>query len=337
MQKKIKLIDVAERAGVSKSTVSQYLNGRFDYMSEKTKDRVSLAISELDYVPNPIARSLKMNKTKTIGVIVRDITGFYTSRTIRGIDDFCKTSDYNLLIYNTDVDPAIEARSLEALYQLRVDGIIIASSGKNTDLISKYIDKGLPIVHFQLEHDGEERHIIVSDYRKAAFEATEYLIKLGHHRICFLTQNFKDVKSRKERYLGYKDALTQYNIPMDEELIHYWHRKSGFEQSPLSLLDMTNPPTVFFTQHLAITTELLTMLNDKQIIIPDNISLLGFDDIPMVEFFKVPVTVITQDPYKIGEEAAKLLLSNICNEEKPPQKIMIPCSLTKRMSCKKLK
>lgn len=335
MQKKIKLIDVAERAGVSKSTVSQYLNGRFDYMSEKTKERVSLAISELDYVPNPIARSLKMNKTKTIGVVVRDITGFYTSRTIRGIDDFCKTSDYNLLIYNTDVDAAVESRSLEALYQLRVDGIIIASSGKNTDLINKYIDKGVPIVHFQLEHDGEEKHIIVSDYRKAAFEATEYLIQLGHRRIGFLTQNFKDVKSRKERYLGYTDALTQYNIPIDEQLIHYWHRKSGFEHSPKSMLEMANPPTALFTQHLAITTELLTMLNEENILIPDDVSLLGFDDIPMVEFFKVPITVITQDPYKIGEEAAKLLLTNIGDEETPSQKIMIPCTLSKRLSCKK--
>lgn len=337
MQKKIKLIDVAESAGVSKSTVSQYLNGRFDYMSEKTKERVRLAINELDYVPNPIARSLKMNKTKTIGVIVRDITGYYTSRTIRGIDDFCKTSDYNLLIYNTDVDPAVEARSLEALYQLRVDGIIIASSGKNTELISQYINKGLPIVHFQLEHDGKEKHIIVSDYRKAAFEATEYLIQLGHRRIGFLTQNFIDVKSRKERYLGYTDALTQYNIPVDKELIHYWHRKSGFEQSPKSLLVMANPPTAVFTQHLAITTDLLTILNKENITIPDDISLLGFDDIPMVEFFKVPITVITQDPYKIGEEAAKLLLANINDDDTPSQKIMIPCTLSKRLSCKKVK
>jgi DNA-binding LacI/PurR family transcriptional regulator len=257
--KKIKIIDVAELAGVSKSTVSQYLNGRFDYMSEKTKQRVKAAVDELDYVPNPIARSLKMDKTKTIGVIVRDITGFYTSRTIRGIDDYCKTSEYNVLIYNTDFDPSIEAKSLAALYQLRVDGIIIASSGKNKDTINKYIDKGMPIVHFQLEHDGNEKNIIVSDYRKAAFEATEYLIQLGHQRICFVTQNFKNVKSRQERYLGYVDALKKYHILLDETLIQLWERESGFQESPEEILNMINPPTVFFTQHLAITTELLTV------------------------------------------------------------------------------
>ncbi|WP_339721328.1 LacI family DNA-binding transcriptional regulator [uncultured Paraglaciecola sp.] len=334
---KIKLSDVAELAGVSKSTVSQYLNGRFDYMSAKTKERVRLAVSELDYVPNPIARSLKMDKTKTIGVIVRDITGFYTSRTIRGIDDYCKTSEYNLLIYNTDVDTDIEARSLEALYQLRVDGIIIASSGKNTDLIEKYSNNGLPIVHFQLEHDGKEKNIIVSDYRKSAFEGTEYLINLGHRRICFVTQDFESVKSRKDRYLGYIDALNKHQISIDEQLIQYWDRESGFAHSPISILETPNPPSAFFTQHLAITTELLTALNKENISIPDDVSLLGFDDIPMAEFFKVPITVITQNPYEIGREATKLLLDNINDKGAPPQKIMLPCTLIERLSCKNIK
>jgi DNA-binding LacI/PurR family transcriptional regulator len=336
MQQKIKLIDVAQLANVSKSTVSQYLNGRFDYMSEKTKERIKLAIDELDYVPNPIARSLKMNKTKTIGVIVRDITGFYTSRTLRGIDDYCKKSEYNVLIYNTDVDPDIEAKSLETLYQLRVDGIIIASTGQNTKLIDKYIKNGLPIVHFQLEHDGNEKNIIVSDYRKAAFDATEYLIELGHQRICFLTQDFQSMKSRKDRYLGYTDALDKYKIPVDEQLIQYWHRKTGFQQSPKSMLDADNPPTVFFTQHLPITTELLTALNTENISIPDDVSLLAFDELPMAEYLKVPITVITQNPYEVGREAAKLLLKSISDNDTPPQKVIIPCSFIERQSCKKI-
>ena len=333
---KIKLIDVAALAGVSKSTASQYLNGRFDYMSTKTKERIRLAISELDYVPNPNARNLKADKTKTIGVIVRDITGFYTSRTLRGIDDYCKTSEYNVIIYNTDFDPAVEARSLEALYQLSVDGIIMSSSGKNTELIAKYNEKGLPIVQFQIEYDGNEKNIILSDYRKAAFDATEYLIQLGHKRICFVSQDLKNVKSRQERYLGYVDALNKYKLPIDEQLIQYWQRGSGFQQSPKSILAQANSPTAFFTQHLAITTELLTALNEGNISIPDDVSLLGFDDIPMAEYFKVPITVITQDPYEVGKEAAKLLLNNINNKDAPAQRIMIPCSLSKRSSCKEV-
>ncbi|WP_339901443.1 LacI family DNA-binding transcriptional regulator [Paraglaciecola polaris] len=330
---KVKLIDVAKLASVSKSTVSQYLNGRFDYMSKETQVRIRAAIKELDYVPNPIARNLKADKTKTIGVIVRDITGFDTSHTIRGVDDYCKTSDYNALIYNTDFDPEIEAKSLEALYQLRVDGIIIASSGKNNKLISEYINKGMPVVHFQLEHDGSEKNLILSDYRQAAFDATEYLIQLGHKKICFVTQDFKNVKSRNERYLGYAAALEQHAIPLDPQLIQYWQRETGFEHSPKNIIESSAAPTAFFSQHLAITTELLTHLNQENITIPDDISLIGFDDIPMAEFFKVPITVVKQEPYIIGKEATKLLLENINDKNRHSQKIMISCSITQRQSC----
>ena len=337
--KKIKLIDVASRAGVSKSTVSQYLNGRFDYMSEKTKDRVALAIKQLDYVPNPIARSLKTSKTKTIGVIVRDITGSYTGRAIRGMDDHFKNSGYNVLIYNTDFDPDIEAKSLQTLYQLNVDGIIIASSGKNNNTITDYIQKGMPIVQFQLEHDGHEKNIILSDYRQGAFDGTDYLIKLGHKRICFITQDFKDVKSRNERYQGYVEALNKHNLEVDYNLIQYWQRDKGFLQPPKTILTTSNPPTAFFSQHLAITTELLTNLNQENVSIPEDVSLLGFDDIPMAEFFKVPITVIKQEPYKIGIEAAKLLLeqinTNSHDEQKASYRIMVPCTLTERASCTK--
>jgi DNA-binding LacI/PurR family transcriptional regulator len=330
---KVKLIDVAQLASVSKSTVSQYLNGRFDYMSKETQIRIRAAIKELDYVPNPIARNLKADKTKTIGVIVRDITGFDTSRTIRGVDDFCKTRDYNALIYNTDFDPDTEAKSLEALYQMRVDGVIIASSGQNNKLITEYINKGLPIVHFQLEHDGSEKNLILSDYRQAAFDATQYLIKLGHTRICFMTQDFKNVKSRNERYLGYAGALEKHNIQLEPELVQYWQRETGFENAPKNILASSAAPTAFFTQHLAITTELLTYLNQEKISIPEDVSLIGFDEIPMAEFFKVPVTVVKQEPYIVGKEAAKLLLENINDKNRHSQKIMISCSINERQSC----
>ncbi|MEP1444865.1 MAG: LacI family DNA-binding transcriptional regulator [Paraglaciecola sp.] len=333
---KVKLVDVAELAGVSKSTASQYINGRFDYMSKETQERIRAAIKELDYVPNPIARNLKADRTKTIGVVVRDITGFDTSHTIRGVDDFCKTCGYNALIYNTDFDPDIEAKSLEALYQLRVDGIIIASSGGNNKLISDYIGKGMPIVHFQLEHDGNEKNLILSDYRQAAFDATEYLIRLGHKKICFVTQEFKNVKSRNDRYLGYVSALERHNIALDKNLIQYWHRETGFEHSPISILESSTAPSAFFTQHLAITTELLSQLNQAKISIPEDVSLIGFDDIPMAEFFKVPITVVKQEPYIIGKEAAKLLLENINDKAKNAQKLMIACSVTERQSCIKI-
>lgn len=334
---KIKIKDVAQHAGVSKSTISQYLNGRFDYMSKETKTRVESSIKTLNYIPNAIARSLKTNKTKTIGVIVRDISGYYTSRTLRGIDDFCKSSEYNIIIYNTDFDPETEARSLQSLQQLGVDGIIIASSGMTNELIDEFNKNDCPVVQFQLEYENCNTSIVVSDYQKAAFEATEYLIKLGHTRICFLSQNFQKVKSRHDRYQGYIAALNKYNISVDEQLIQYWDRENGFQQSIKDMLDLPLPPSAFFTQHLAITTDFLNEINQLKIKMPDELSLVGFDDLPMADFFKVPVTVIKQDPYKVGAESAKLLLTNIKNKTNNIQKITVPCSFEKRMSCSKFK
>lgn len=331
--KKIKLADVAERAGVSKSTASQYMNGRYDYMSSATRARLQAAVAELNYAPNPIARSLKTNRTKTIGVVVRDVTGYYSSRAIRGIDDFCKSSEYNVLIYNTDFDPAVEARALKALSQQQVDGLIIASSGQNRPLIDQLSSRGLPVVEFQLEYDDSAKNIIVSDYRQAAFEATDYLLGLGHTRICFVSQDLAAVKSRDERYQGYLAALAKHGLAADPALVLYWQRQHGFAKPPHSMLQAPVAASAFFSQHLAITTELLRALNRADISVPEQASVLGFDELPNAEFFKVPVTVIEQDPHRIGASAAQCLLDKIAEPSRAEQRVMIPCRLIKRSSC----
>jgi DNA-binding LacI/PurR family transcriptional regulator len=333
---KTKLVDVAKAAEVSKSTVSQYLSGRYNYMSKDTKARIEQAISTLDYVPNSIARSLKTNKTKIIGVIVRDITGSYTSSAIRGMDDWCKENNYNLIIYNTDFDAHTEAKALNSLTQLHVDGIIIVPSGLNTRLISEIEENGTPVVQFQLERDHSSGSIILSDYKQGAFDATEHLIQLGHRRICFLTQEFAQVKSRNERYQGYVEALAAHDIPLDENLVQYWHRDQGFENAPSDILKMNKPPTAMFAQHLAITTDLLKNLDKANISTPDEISVLGFDDLPMAEFFKVPITVVKQKPHQVGIESAKQLVKQLEDNGSETKRIMIPCTLVLRESCKKL-
>ena len=331
---KAKITDVAERAGVSKSTVSQFLSERYEYMSKETKARIESAIKDLNYIPNPTARNLKSNKTKTIGVIVRSITGYDSCRAVRGIDDFCKANGYSVLIYNTDVDPENEAKALESLRQLRVDGILIAPSGLNLDRIAEINQNDLPIVQYQVEHDQCDTSIVVSDYEKYAYEATEYLIQLGHKRIGFFTQEIKDVTSRNERYQGYVSALEKYGIELDEQLVILWNRETGFEHSPKSLLAMDNAPTAFFAQHLAITASLLQELHKSDIDIPQEVSVVGFDKVPMTNLFKTPITAIEQDPHRIGKESAKLLFDIINNKVENTQKILIPCTFQKRLSCK---
>lgn len=330
------MIDVANLAKVSKSTVSQYINNRYEFMSLETKDRIELAIKELNYVPNHLARSLKTNKTKTIGLIVRDVAGAFSSTVIRGIDDYCKKNKYNVIIYNTDFDPEVEKSSLKLLKEIHVDGIIIMSSGKNNDLIIHEQNSNFPIVLVQLEYDEVNTSIVISDYRSGSFDATEYLIKLGHKRICFVTQEFEECRSRYLRFQGYLDAIKKNNIKYDENLIQIWDREKGFNNTPQEMLNIPNPPTAFFTQHLTITIDLLQAFNKLGINIPQDISIIGFDEIPMVDLFKVPVTVVAQSPYKMGNEAAKLLLQKVIENNNEVTKTILPCSLIERSSCKNI-
>lgn len=333
---KIRITDVAKLAGISKSTVSQYLNGRFEYMSLETKERIRSSIKELDYMPNPIARSLKTDKTRMIGVIVRDITGYFTSRVIRGIDDYCKKNAYNVIIHNTDFDPSIEKNSINILKQMRVDGTIIASTGKNIPILVKAVKSGFPMVQMQLEYPGIDSSVVISEYRSGCFAATEYLIQQGHKRIGFLTQDYMHDRSRYERYLGYKQALEKYNIPLDKELIVLWNREKKFLKSIENILKMENPPTALFTMHLAITLDLLRDLNKLNINIPDDVSVLGHDEIPLFDLLKVPITVVRQSPYDIGKESARLLIKKIENKESKSQKVVLPCKLIIRESCREI-
>ena len=330
--KKVRIVDVATHAGVSKSTVSQYLNGRYSHMSEETKQKIKASIAELNYVPNPIARSLKAEKTHTIGVVVRDITGYNTSRVLRGIDDYCKKHNYNVLIYNSDFDAAAEKGALLSLKQLCVDGIIITSSGHNSELINELMGAGMPVVQFQLEYPNCRSHIVTSDYQNAAFQATEHLIKLGHKRICFMAQEFTNSYSRRERYQGYLDALNKHGIEADDALLHFWQRESGFAKNPVELLQTDNPPTAIFSQHLAITTDLLKAYHNADIAIPQQVSIIGFDEIPMVELFKVPVSVIKQDSYQIGHETAKLAIQAIKGQLDSPKHTVVDCEFIERQS-----
>lgn len=191
--KKVKLVDVARHAGVSSSTVSQFMNGRYKHMSEATKERIKTSVKQLNYVPNSVARSMKTNKTYTIGVIVFSIDGTFTARAVRGIDDYCKKHDYNMLVYNTDYDVFIENKSIDMLKMLQVDGIIIASTGQNNERLYQEDMNGLPIVQMFMSYEGLDISTVIPDYENAAEEAVEYLIGLGHTNIVVITQKYEHV------------------------------------------------------------------------------------------------------------------------------------------------
>ncbi|MDC7241967.1 MAG: substrate-binding domain-containing protein, partial [Spirochaetales bacterium] len=250
---------------------------------------------------------------------------------IRGIDDYCKQKGYNVFIENTDFKPDEERKSLAQLKQMHVDGLIIAASGENNALISQEEQNGFPIVQVHIEYDDLETSIVLSDYKKGAFEATEYLIKMGHRRIAFLTQPYDGARSRYDRYLGYCEAHEKYGIPVDRELIQIWDRARP--NSPETLIYCENPPTAFFTMQQDITVELLLALDKAGKEVPRDHSVISFHELPLVELMKVPVTVIRQSPYDIGRESARILLRQIQSDERILERVVLPCTFIERKSC----
>ncbi|SHH12779.1 substrate-binding domain-containing protein [Clostridium grantii] len=335
--KHAKLIDVADKAGVSISTVSQYLSGRYKYMSKDTKERIRLTIEELNYIPNSIARSLKTDVTKTIGVIVFDMAGYFTSSVLRGIDDYCKKSNYNVIIYNTDYDAEIEKKSINMLKMLRVDGIIIASSGKNNKLLDEENKNGTCIVQVFMEYDDLDISTVLSDYKGSTFNATEYLIKLGHKKIALITQEYEHIPSRQDRILGYEEAMIKNGIALNLNFINIWDRFSDLNKTFDEALKSENSPTAIFSMHSSVTAELLNYCNMNKINVPEDLSIIGFDELPLANLFKTPITVVDQKPYEIGQKAAELVLWKINHKkERENNKVIVSCELKIRESCKSL-
>lgn len=329
---RVKLIDVANKAGVSKSTASQYINGRYGYMSEKTREKIRVAIEELNFVPNPIARSLKADKTHTIGIVVKSIAGEITSQIIRSIDDYLKNLNYNVLIYNTDYIKEQELKSIAILKSMRVDGIIITSSGEISDILNKEDQNGLPIVHILREFENLHVNTVLSDYNKGSEMAGEYLASLGHKNIAILSKTYNNSPSRFNRVHGCIKALDKAGVNLTDEQIYFID--DDFVADTFDKLYEEQKPTVVFSMFSNLTIALLKHLKTRKLRIPEDIQLITFDDFKLTELLETPLTAIHQRPEELGVECAKLLINKINNPKEDFENITLPCELIIRESTK---
>ena len=202
--KTITMADVAKHANVSKSTVSQYVNKRFDYMSKETKNRIEETIRVLDYRPNILARSLKQKSTTTIGVIVANILHTFSSQIIRTVEDICNEADFHVMVCNADDDPIKEKKYIEMLRAKQVDGIIILPTGVNIDLYKEMVHSKYPVVFVDRTVPDVPIPSVMLDNEKAGEIAVQHFIDNGFERIGIITNIIKNVTPRKERVKGLK-------------------------------------------------------------------------------------------------------------------------------------
>lgn len=305
--------DIARIANVSYATVSRALNNHKD-VSEQTKQKILKICNEVGYSPNAIARGLVKQNTYTIGLMVPDITNPYYPEVACGVEDEAAKENYNIFLCNTNWDLMKEVDYFNLLLAKRVEGIIIAPvSDDTTKFVEKFTDR-LPIVFLGTRLDGEKYNYVVIDNIKGGEMITEYLIGLGHRRIAFIGGT-KDSSTFSDRVKGYKNALIKNNIDIDESLIKICgYRKVDGSNAIKTMAKESNLPTAVFAVNDLLALGIIDAVESLGLSIPQDISLVGFDDIPYASLPKIKLTTVSQPKDYIGREAVRILLEKIGNK-----------------------
>ena len=331
--------DVARKAEVSKSTVSQYLNGRYEFMSRETRARIKRVIQELGYRPNALARSLKQKKTHTLAAVVSSILNPFMTNTIRGAEDYCKETGFNLILCNADDDPKQELAYIQTLESKQIDGLIISTTGHNNAALKELNLKGTPVVLFS-RHVPEIGVDTVSVNNKQGVRmGVRHLMSLGHRNIAFFVLPYREipVTPRRERAQAYADFLLEYDLPGDPS----WLVESKCEEEVLAeridhlLRTPKNRPTAIFGANDLMTMSIVRVLVKKGIRVPEEMAVIGFDDWEWAPYLNPPVTVVAQPSYEMGRRAIERLVWRIRKQfgDAPPELEQYEPELIARQSC----
>jgi len=327
--------DVADFAGVSTATVSRVISGS-DKVSKKLIKRVQNAIHELDYHPDQTARRLRHRDNKLIGVVISDIQNPYFSTLVVGIENVLHEKGYRLLLGNSSEDPEREREHLNTFLSERVSGVIFTSTGDESGQYKKLQAVGIPLVAVDRKPINLDVDLVNLANEEASFTAITHFIEEGHHRIGLIAGP-ENLSTGRERYEGYKRALisTGHEIHLELILESNFRQNGGYE-SMGKLLDLANPPSAVLISNNLMTLGALEMIHKRGLMIPDQISLIGFDDMAWAPSLRPPLTVIAQPVTEMGTTAARLLLERITNPGIPTRRVTFDGKLIVRSSCVKI-
>lgn len=313
---KVTIKDVAEKAGVSKTTVSRFLNGMYDMMGEEVREKIEHTIKELKYKPNRLAQGLKSKKTKTIGLIIFNVLNPFSSKLIRGVEDVCRKHGYSLFLCNADNDPNLERKYITELYHKQVDGIMTATVGNNEDLYKELSEEGFPLVFVDRRMNEQFGDQILTNNLEGAYNAVAHLCKLGHKQIAYLTAPVDGVSNRTERLEGYKKALIDFDIEYNPLLVREVSLKEGDGYKATIDILQSLEPTAIFSMNDTLNLEVFKAIKELGYKIPHDISFVGFDDTDWAPITEPPITVVAQPTYEIGVKVAETILKRIHAKKK---------------------
>jgi LacI family transcriptional regulator len=342
--------DVARLAGVSRATVSYVLNGVATervLISEATRQRVLAAIEELGYEPDARAQALRSGHTKTVGLILPEIQNPHFWQTADGVEQELRAAGYHLLLSSADLSPEYGDDIFKELSRHRIDGLILMSafvlqSAKGQETLNQLLERRFPIVKIG-EHPTVD--CIVSNYRTAAREAMVHLLELGHRRIGLIygVRSARDASESEhppvdlsgglDRLLTYQECLQEAGIPVDPALIIPCGTslEDGYRAAQ-QLLELPLRPTALLVINDLLAIGALRAAGDLGLRVPADLSVVGFDDIPMANYLIPRLTTSSKDMVRVGREAVRLLLARIRNPDRPPQRVEVQARFIVRES-----
>lgn len=330
--------DVAKKAGVSTATISRYLNNS-GYVSKDLQEKIKEVVDELDFVPNNVAQSLKRTATKTIGLVIPDLSNVSFMDTVKGISDVVTENGYQPIILSSNENIETENKILDVLISKRVDGIIIASADKNERLL-KLNSSRMPIVLLDRDFCNTDDNVIIdavlNDNFTGSYQMINYLISLGHRKIAILCSKTNPVLVN-DRLRGYIKAMEHNNLEVDENYILYGDYKfdSGYELTKKLIMQPLKPTAIYSVNNL-MALGAVSALNEMNISIPDKMSVCAFGVFKYHTILNPDMTVVNQKPIELGQKAAELLINRIQNpDEWKPQQIVFDADIVMRSSCAK--
>jgi LacI family transcriptional regulator len=328
--------DVAQRAGVSAMTVSRVINND-NRVAPTTRLRVEQAINDLGYVPNALARGLLLGRTRTIAVIISDMTSPFLASVARGVEDVAQRNGYTVILGNSYNSPDKEWQYVNIMLSNRIDGLILAIAGdESRKLLDFLIQRQHPFVLVDRYIDNVPADVVIGDSVIGARMLTEHLLKLGHQRIAMINGP-RTVSSARDRQRGFEETLWDHGIePVPALIKESNYRRSGGYQATQELLTLPPElrPTAIFAGNNAICIGTLKALREAQIQVPEDMALVCFDDLEWASEIYPFLTVVSQPARSFGTIAAQFLLERLTNADSwQPRKVVLTPELIVRLSC----
>ncbi len=326
--------DVARLAGVSIATVSRVIN-KVDVVNEETKKKVNEAIKQLGYSPNIVAQSLKTQRSRSIGILVPDISSQFYPEVVRGAEDIANMYDYSIILCNSDFDIEKEKKYIKVMKEKMVDGMLYMSSSLDPEILQYIKEMGMKTVLVETKEEDEAFPSVTIDNRAAARDAVNFLISKGNRKIAYIGIKKEKRNAWAKRFDGYEDALKEHGIPLDEALTYYGDLKAQTGYKGInSILEYQTPDAVFCGSD-EIAMGVINGLRDKGIRVPEDIDVMGFNDIYEASIFYPKISTIAQPMYDMGSVGMRVLVKILKNEPQDEEHYVLGYQLIERDSIKK--